>query len=78
MGKCWGLEAFEKMEWRRVARFLLKERRAIQSNANGYFICLIDVKAFELDAINGSELPIDLPSSCCWEDRQVQRIYEQG
>ena len=61
-----------------TARFLLKERRAIQSNANGYFICLIDVKGFELDVINGYELPIDLPSSCCREDTHVQRIYEQG
>ncbi len=61
-----------------TVRFLLKERRAKQSNANSYFICLIDVKAPELDVIHDYELPIDLPSCCCQEDTQVQRVYEQG
>ena len=28
--------------------------------------------------IHDYELPIDLPWSCCWEDTQVQRVYEQG
>ena len=55
--------------------FLLKERRASQSNANSYFICLIDVKAPELDVIHDYELPIDLPLSCCREDTQVLCDY---
>lgn len=59
-----------------TVRFLLKERRAKQSNANDYFTSLIDVKAPELDVIQDYKLPVDLPSSFCQENTQVQRVYE--
>ena len=59
-----------------TVRFRLKERRAKQSDANDYFICLTDVKAPELDVIHDYEFPIDLPSSCYRGDTQLQRVYE--